>query len=489
MATLSAPDHNGGRNDRLNGWKEIALHFGKGVRTVQRWEKDLGLPVRRLGTGRGEIVFAFKSELEAWRQAVERGGNLSSTPAEDDPTDLRDEVQAQPPDLSAFAPTSPAPSLSHAAPSASRSLPPFSLRRFRPAVIASVFFLLAAIGVLAWWMVHRAVSQPYEARVENHALRVYDENGRFLWEKRFEFPLMETALVQTARVNRPSELVADVDGDGRREVLFATLYEPIGTPGGVFCFNDRGELRFRHVFQGVASYGSLPYTGPWHPVALTVAAETDGTKAVWVAFEDRDQFPTVIQKVSASGTALGSFWHAGTLEVLQPGEFRGRKVVFAGGNSNEFSGAALAVIDRQSPTGRSPAITPKFLCAACPGSPPLDYLVFPGTELEREQQNTSAVTTIRQGEQGQFTLSVTHALYPGLRGRNTGPILGYTTYVFTPQLLPLVAHHEPSYRVLHDEAYKLGILDHPFREAEDQALRVLRWNGSAFEEMSLPPRH
>ncbi len=30
---------------RLNGWKEIAAHFGKGVRTVQRWEKALGLPV------------------------------------------------------------------------------------------------------------------------------------------------------------------------------------------------------------------------------------------------------------------------------------------------------------------------------------------------------------------------------------------------------------------------------------------------------------
>jgi len=40
---------------RLNGWKEIALHLGKGTRTVQRWEKLYGLPVHRIGREGGEI--------------------------------------------------------------------------------------------------------------------------------------------------------------------------------------------------------------------------------------------------------------------------------------------------------------------------------------------------------------------------------------------------------------------------------------------------
>ncbi len=30
----------------LNSWKEIACYLGRGVRTVQRYERDLGLPVR-----------------------------------------------------------------------------------------------------------------------------------------------------------------------------------------------------------------------------------------------------------------------------------------------------------------------------------------------------------------------------------------------------------------------------------------------------------
>jgi DNA-binding transcriptional regulator YiaG len=31
----------------LSSWKDIAQYLGKGVRTVQRWERHLGLPVRR----------------------------------------------------------------------------------------------------------------------------------------------------------------------------------------------------------------------------------------------------------------------------------------------------------------------------------------------------------------------------------------------------------------------------------------------------------
>ena len=50
----------------LTSWKEIAQYLGKGVRTVQRWEHLLGLPVRRpIGKEKG-IVLACTDELDAW---------------------------------------------------------------------------------------------------------------------------------------------------------------------------------------------------------------------------------------------------------------------------------------------------------------------------------------------------------------------------------------------------------------------------------------
>ena len=48
----------------LDTWKEIATYFGKSVRTVQNWEKQFALSVRRLG---GTRVQAYVAELEDWR--------------------------------------------------------------------------------------------------------------------------------------------------------------------------------------------------------------------------------------------------------------------------------------------------------------------------------------------------------------------------------------------------------------------------------------
>lgn len=53
----------------LSGWKEIASYLGMGVRTVQRYERELGLPIRRpAGKPRGSVM-ATKVELDAWVEA------------------------------------------------------------------------------------------------------------------------------------------------------------------------------------------------------------------------------------------------------------------------------------------------------------------------------------------------------------------------------------------------------------------------------------
>jgi eukaryotic-like serine/threonine-protein kinase len=54
--------------DRLDSWKEIAAYLGREVRTVQLWEKGEGLPVHRQQHGRQGSVYAFKAELDTWRE-------------------------------------------------------------------------------------------------------------------------------------------------------------------------------------------------------------------------------------------------------------------------------------------------------------------------------------------------------------------------------------------------------------------------------------
>ena len=50
----------------LNGWKEISKYVGRGVRTLQRWERDFGLPVHRPKGCDRAAVLAFPEELNAW---------------------------------------------------------------------------------------------------------------------------------------------------------------------------------------------------------------------------------------------------------------------------------------------------------------------------------------------------------------------------------------------------------------------------------------
>ena len=54
------------RKDILNGWKEIGGYVCRDIRTVERWEKSRGLPVRRVpGAGRA-TVYALIPEVDEW---------------------------------------------------------------------------------------------------------------------------------------------------------------------------------------------------------------------------------------------------------------------------------------------------------------------------------------------------------------------------------------------------------------------------------------
>ena len=53
----------------LSGWKEIASYLGMGVRTVQRYEREMGLPIHRpTGKSHGTVI-ATKAELDGWLTA------------------------------------------------------------------------------------------------------------------------------------------------------------------------------------------------------------------------------------------------------------------------------------------------------------------------------------------------------------------------------------------------------------------------------------
>lgn len=57
-------------SDCLQGWKEIATYLERGVRTVQRYEAEFGLPVRRYPGKDAGTVVAVKSDLDLWLRSM-----------------------------------------------------------------------------------------------------------------------------------------------------------------------------------------------------------------------------------------------------------------------------------------------------------------------------------------------------------------------------------------------------------------------------------
>jgi Homeodomain-like domain len=61
--------------EQLDSWKEIAAYLNRNVRTVQRWEKREGLPIRRHMHERASSVSACKKEIDAWRKQRSRASD------------------------------------------------------------------------------------------------------------------------------------------------------------------------------------------------------------------------------------------------------------------------------------------------------------------------------------------------------------------------------------------------------------------------------
>ena len=67
---------------QLGSWKAIGAYLERDARTVRRWEKEEGLPVHRHSHKSRSSVYAFPTEIDAWRV----GRTATSDVGSGDPT-------------------------------------------------------------------------------------------------------------------------------------------------------------------------------------------------------------------------------------------------------------------------------------------------------------------------------------------------------------------------------------------------------------------
>ncbi len=453
---------------RLNGWKEIAAHFGRTVRTVQRWERELGLPVHRLSAGKGETVFALPAELDGWLVQNERapGGPGSADPngsgsREIDPGSGPGALPARP---------------------AGRSF----------ASLLAVFLVgvavIAIVLLVAW---HPPGTVGGERRVpssfkrDGQQLTVLDQSGQVLWTWRAPFPLSEREYSDQPGVPAfPRVLFTDLEGDGSIETVFCALGGVLAD-SAVYVFEQDGTMRFGWEYQGQKRFGDVTYSSPWR-IAGVVLRPAGSREEIWVALFHIPWFPSALVRLDAKGKVTGEFWHPGYVTAVVPATIGGREVLVVGASNNDFRSSALAVVDPDVPT-TAPALRPDYACADCPGGRPLHYLVFPRTTLARQFDPVGAIQAITVDAAGQMVVAV-EQLGVSLTGMAT-PAQASVHYVFDSNMRPVSAELGETYvRAYRELLAQKRFTAPPNFDEQSELWPVRKWDGSAFVPLQPPPR-
>lgn len=314
---------------RLNSWKEISAYLDRDVRTVSRWEKHRGLPIRRLPGG-GRSVFAYTDEVDAW---------LAGGGAEEG-TALEQPVRRSPG------------------------------RRWA---------LIVSLGVVVIALLSASKLWPRTAPVVTVELQGSDvvaraASGSEVWRHTFAERIRFVPNINVTAVT-------DLDGDGTAEVA-AVIAKPTTSldDDGLYLFDADGRLLWERRITETLTYRGGRYLPPWSTGPITVARVQGQPRIVW-ASHHHTWWPSIVALFDRSGRLVSSFRHAGWITSIS-GTPQGRVVV--AGVSNHFDTDVVAVLDDASWPGAepSPAGTP-YECVDCPAGRPLRYFVLPRLELNR----------------------------------------------------------------------------------------------------------
>ncbi len=293
-------------SEARQGWKEIADFFGVTTRTVQLWEREKGLPVRRLPGGR---VYAVDEELRAW---VENG-------------------------------------------SAARleSVPPSTPRRLHWAWTLLLIPLCAAL-FWPWWK----PVYPAAASVTGNTLTVADDDGKELW--RVTLPASPSIFAAVLENRSPVRLF-DIDGDGRQEVLAAVQSPNPQDSDELLCYSSRGQLRWRWKAGGKVRTAAEDLSGKY-AVANMLPWASGARRGLLVATVSVLSFASQVALLDDKGRIQRQYWHAGHLHpmLLADSDGDGRQELWTGGIHNPSGHAVVVVLDPDLMEGASPESVAKY---------------------------------------------------------------------------------------------------------------------------------
>jgi hypothetical protein len=355
----------------LNGWKEIAGYLGKSVRSAQRWEREIGLPVHRIRTpDGGQIIYASCPEIDLWRQ---QQAVLPPEPA------VGDEL-----------PREGSPPTGETQQSIS-----FKWRHWSAGLLLGM-----AIGAVAMFVV---LASPQDAAVQfeaaGHEVRALTAANRTVWSYSFG------RAVHRSPTSRTPAVQAELRDDGASNVFVPIRFAAAGAQSNesdaVVAFSNRGKLLWRVQPDVTFSDGRQTFHGPWHLRDIVVSHGVTPER-VWVAYTHHTWRPGFVVEVTAEGEYSLRYVQEGATRALTYWPTPSGTYLVVGGAVNEYARASVALIGVDDPPAHAPrTMGPALACGGCPqGSVRALFLLAPSEILVALLRPYAEVSTIRPAGDG-----------------------------------------------------------------------------------------
>lgn len=297
----------------LQTWKEISNYLDRNVRTCQRWEKKLNLPVYRIEESSRPSVFAYQDEIDEWLTNRVKNNEIGKK----------------------------------------------TFFERKGAVRGTIVVLCLAVVVLSFFFIFKYEDlkahfelknfNPTHFVLEDNVAHFYDDNNKSLWnfELNTQRDLNSDYFPSYKGLYELFDF-ADIDFDLKNEALFFHHNDKLNERE-ILLFDNDGTVHFRKVFDPDQNYidSSLDYLG-WVVTFLMFAdVVEDKTPEILATWKNQDRFPSAFVIYDIKGKELCRYNHSGHLHMFKLYEKQdGRKYVYIGGTNNLLDGdATLAILD------------------------------------------------------------------------------------------------------------------------------------------------
>ncbi len=415
----------------LNSWKEISKYLGLEVRTAQRWEKELGLPIFRIKKFSKTYVYAYSDELDKWMaKSLKRKTNPN-----------RKKLKKHKLLMAAFLPTL--------------------------ATLTIIFFLLFLPGLKN--------PRLSSFKIDGSRLLIFNNHGKKLWSYDFNLPLnpKEYKNLPQKQVFHSNEkvniLFADIDKDKQPDVIFAAQTKD-NSREAVFCFNSQGKLQWSYPAGKELKRGPYKYSADYDLGFLRlVDLNNDGYLETVITANHKIFFPGWMAVLDHHGILQGEYWNTGHLLCLEFKDFDndGLKEIMIGGLNNNYNKACFLILDPRKINGSSPHI--KNSLYDCDEFLPANekyYVLIPQDQVGKKLNNMyEVIYSIDLLESGKFLIRTTFS---------------QVLYEFDYKLRPTYLHLSDDFISRFNKLKKEGKINIPLTSFPKNKLlsEILYWDGT-----------